>query len=106
MGYWGVAFALGLHGRAKKKDEAEGALEKNCNVSSSFPWARAAWAVSVARSLCAMRTLKGVFTKARYRRFLFSSKNPNRIFALTLFRIWAAYELGVMRYGVYAADKV
>jgi len=55
--------------------------------------------------LCAMRTLKGLLTKPHYRRFLFSSKNPNRIFALTLFRIWAAYELGVMRYGVYSADK-
>ena len=56
--------------------------------------------------LCAVRTLKGVLTKPHYRRFLFSSKNPNRIFALTLFRIWAAYELGVMRYGVYSADKI
>jgi len=55
--------------------------------------------------LCAVRTLKGVLTKPHYRKFLFSSKNPNRIFALTLFRIWAAYELGVMRYGVYSADK-
>ncbi|MDB6118252.1 MAG: hypothetical protein JWO08_2033 [Verrucomicrobiaceae bacterium] len=56
--------------------------------------------------LCAVRTLKGVLTKPHYRKFLFSSKNPNRIFALTLFRIWAAYEFGVMRYGVYSADKV
>ncbi|MDB6139406.1 MAG: hypothetical protein JWO94_2478 [Verrucomicrobiaceae bacterium] len=56
--------------------------------------------------LCAARTFKGVLTKPHYRKFLFSSKNPNRIFALTLFRIWAAYELGVMRYGVYSADKV
>lgn len=56
--------------------------------------------------LCAVRTVKGLLTKPHYRRFLFSSKNPNRIFALTLFRIWAAYELGVMRYGVYSADKV
>ena len=55
--------------------------------------------------LCAIRTIKGLLTKPHYRRFLFSSKNPNRIFALTLFRIWAAYELGVMRYGVYSADK-
>ena len=56
--------------------------------------------------LCAVRTVKGLLTKPHYRRFLFSSKNPNRIFALTLFRIWAAYEHGVMRYGVYSADKV
>lgn len=55
--------------------------------------------------LCAWRTVKGFFTKPHYRSFLFSSKNPNRIFALTLFRIWLAYELGVQRYGVFSADN-
>ena len=55
--------------------------------------------------LCAWRTVKGFFTKPHYRSFLFSAKNPNRIFALTLFRIWIAYELGVMHYGVFSADK-
>ena len=55
--------------------------------------------------LCAWRTIKGLLTKSHYRKFIFSSKNPNRIFALTLFRIWAAYELGVQRYGVFSADK-
>lgn len=55
--------------------------------------------------LCALRTVKGFFTKPHYRNFLFSSKNPHRIFALTLFRIWLAYELGVQRYGVFSADK-
>ena len=55
--------------------------------------------------LCALRTLKGLLTQARYRRFIFSSDNPNRIFALTLFRIWFAYELGIMRYGVFSADR-
>jgi tocopherol O-methyltransferase len=55
--------------------------------------------------LCALRTMKGLLTKAHYRRFLFSSRNPNRIFALTLFRIWLAYELGVQRYGVFSAEK-
>ncbi len=55
--------------------------------------------------LCAWRTLKGLCTKPHYRRFLFSSQNPNRIFALTVFRIWLAYELGVQRYGVFSAGK-
>ena len=49
--------------------------------------------------------LKGLLTKAHYRRFLISSQNPNRIFALTLFRIWLACELGVQRYGVFSAEK-
>ncbi|MCX6857747.1 MAG: class I SAM-dependent methyltransferase [Verrucomicrobia bacterium] len=56
--------------------------------------------------LCAMRAVKGILTKSHYRQFIFSSKNPNRIFALTLFRIWLAYELGIQRYGVFSADKV
>jgi tocopherol O-methyltransferase len=55
--------------------------------------------------LCAWRTIRGLCTKPNYRKFLFSSKNPNRIFALTLFRIWMAYELGVQRYGVFSAEK-
>ena len=55
--------------------------------------------------LRAWRTVKGFFTKPHYRSFLFSAKNPNRVFAITLFRIWLAYELGVMRYGVFSADK-
>jgi tocopherol O-methyltransferase len=55
--------------------------------------------------LCAWRTIKGLLTKSHYRKFIFSSKNPNRIFALTLFRIWLAYSLGVMRYGFFVADK-
>ncbi len=55
--------------------------------------------------LCVWRTVKGLLTKPHYRRFLFSSRNPNRIFALTIFRIWAAYELHVMRYGFFSASK-
>lgn len=55
--------------------------------------------------LCAWRMIKGFFTKPHYRSFLFNSENPNRIFALTLFRIWLAYELGVQRYGVFSAEK-
>lgn len=55
--------------------------------------------------LCALRTVKGLLTQSRYRRFLFSSRNPNRIFALTLFRIWLAYELGVQCYGIFSAEK-
>lgn len=55
--------------------------------------------------LCAWRMIKGFFTKPHYRSFLFNSENPNRIFALTLFRIWLAYELGIQRYGVFSAEK-
>ena len=55
--------------------------------------------------LCIWRTVKGILTKPHYRRFIFSSDNPNRIFALTIFRIWFAYNLRIMRYGFFSADK-
>ena len=55
--------------------------------------------------LCIARTLKGIFTKPHYRKFLFSSDNPNRIFAITILRIWLAYNLGVMRYGFFTAVR-
>jgi tocopherol O-methyltransferase len=55
--------------------------------------------------LCAWRTIKGLVRKPSYRRFLFKEKSPDRIFALTLFRIWLAYETGSMRYGVLSALK-
>jgi tocopherol O-methyltransferase len=55
--------------------------------------------------ICAGRVIKGLFLKREYRDFLFRSKSPDRIFALTLFRIWMAYETGAMRYGVLTAHK-
>lgn len=42
---------------------------------------------------------------ARYRRFLFDRSSRNRVFALTLLRIWAAYETGAMRYLLFVARK-
>jgi tocopherol O-methyltransferase len=53
--------------------------------------------------ICVARGLKGLLLRPRYRRFLFASKNPDRIFALTLFRMWLAYEVRSMRYGVMTA---
>jgi tocopherol O-methyltransferase len=72
---------------------------------SRFQFADLAKKVKRTWPLCAWRTIKGLATKPHYRKFIFSSKNPNRVFALTLFRIWIAYELGVQRYGVFSAEK-
>ncbi len=55
--------------------------------------------------LCAWRTIKGLARDRSYRRFLLSPENPDRIFALTLFRIWMAYETGSMRYGLMTATR-
>jgi tocopherol O-methyltransferase len=54
---------------------------------------------------CAWRAIKRLFQEPDYRRFLFLGDNPDRLFALTLFRIWLAYETGSMRYGVLTAQK-
>ncbi|HET7190114.1 MAG TPA: class I SAM-dependent methyltransferase [Gemmatimonadaceae bacterium] len=42
---------------------------------------------------------------ARYRHFLFDRASRNRVFALTLLRIWTAYETGAMRYLLFVARK-
>jgi tocopherol O-methyltransferase len=55
--------------------------------------------------ICARRVVAGLVREPSYRRFLLRSGNPNRIFALTLARIWLAYELGTMRYGILTAVK-
>jgi tocopherol O-methyltransferase len=41
----------------------------------------------------------------RYRRFLASRASRNRVFARTLLRIWAAYEVGAMRYLLFTACR-
>jgi tocopherol O-methyltransferase len=55
--------------------------------------------------VCVVRTLKGLARRPEYRRFLVQGGSADRVFALTLFRIWAAYELGLMRYGLLTAVK-
>jgi tocopherol O-methyltransferase len=56
-------------------------------------------------AICARRIASGLVRRRDYRRFLFHGKTPHRIFALTLARIWLAYELGTMRYGILTAVK-
>lgn len=55
--------------------------------------------------LCMARLVKGIATNPRYRRFLFNRANPDRVFAKTVFRLWAAYRTGAMRYGSFTAVK-
>ena len=44
-------------------------------------------------------------TNPRYARFLFSRHAKNRVFALTILRIWIAYRVGAMRYGIFTFVK-
>ncbi|CAN5512628.1 methyltransferase domain-containing protein [soil metagenome] len=53
-----------------------------------------------------VRRLLGKFvTSPRYLKFLFTPHAQNRIFGLTIFRIWIAYRVDAMRYGVFTFVK-
>ena len=56
-------------------------------------------------SICLWRILRGVFRRPEYRQFLFSAGARNRVFFVTIVRIWFAYALGAMRYGIFKARK-
>jgi cyclopropane fatty-acyl-phospholipid synthase-like methyltransferase len=56
-------------------------------------------------ALCAGRVAKKLLTHSRYRRYLLDARAKNRIFALSLPRIWAAYATGSMRYGLLTGHK-
>ncbi|MDQ6939752.1 MAG: class I SAM-dependent methyltransferase [Verrucomicrobiota bacterium] len=48
-----------------------------------------------------VRRLSGkLFSNPTYVKFLFNRHAHNRVFALTIFRIWIAYRVGAMRYGI------
>ncbi len=51
------------------------------------------------------RLLGKFVSNPRYLRFVFSPHAHNRVFALTIFRIWLAYRTGAMRYGVFTFVK-
>jgi tocopherol O-methyltransferase len=55
--------------------------------------------------VCAGRILRGLATRPHYRKFLMDKNQPNRIFALTLFRLLAAYRTGSMRYCLLTFTK-
>ena len=55
--------------------------------------------------ICAGRVVSGFLRNPAHRRFLLREGGPNRVFALTVFRIWLAYEIGAMRYGILTFAK-
>ena len=56
-------------------------------------------------SICVLRLLKKIFTDSKYVRYLLDSRQSNRIFAVTLLRIWLAYQLRSLRLGVAWGSK-
>jgi tocopherol O-methyltransferase len=56
-------------------------------------------------SLCAARFIRKSITDSAFRRCWREPAFSNRIFAKTIFRIWLAYKIGSMRYGIFSATK-
>lgn len=54
---------------------------------------------------CIWRTMVSFFEDKETRRFLLDDHERNRVFALTLLRIWIAYLTGAMQYVVFTAVK-
>jgi hypothetical protein len=46
-----------------------------------------------------------LLTDSRYRAFLLDPQRGNRIFALTVIRLWLAYRTGSMRYGILTLER-
>lgn len=55
--------------------------------------------------ICIRRTIGALFRDPELRRFLLDDHERNRVFAITLMRIWIAYLTGALRYTVFTASK-
>jgi tocopherol O-methyltransferase len=56
-------------------------------------------------ALCTGRIARKLLTHPQYRRYLLDARAKNRIFALSVPRIWLAYLTGSMRYGLLTGHK-
>lgn len=54
---------------------------------------------------CIRRLVAALAREPSYRRFLLGRANTDRVFALTLPRLWAAYATGAMRYVIFTARR-
>lgn len=63
------------------------------------PYVRRTWSVVL------QRTMRRLVTRWSYIRFLFDSRHSNRIFLVTILRMWTAYRVGALRYGVFLCRK-
>ncbi|RYD72220.1 MAG: hypothetical protein EOP84_23520 [Verrucomicrobiaceae bacterium] len=70
----------------------EGVQDVSSQVASTWP--RIAWTF-----------LGKLMRDPRYARFLCNRHARNRVFALTVFRLWVAFRIGAMRYGVFTFVK-
>jgi tocopherol O-methyltransferase len=63
------------------------------------------------RAVCATwgiilrRLVEHLLKDPRYRAFLLDRRQSNRVFGLTVLRIWLAYKMGAMRYGILTVTR-
>ena len=88
---------IGLFAEYRRLFEQTGfAVEQEEDVSRQV---KRTWPV------CAGRFAARLLRQPRYLRFLVNRHHRNRIFALTIFRIWLAFETGALRYGILTGVK-
>lgn len=79
------------------------AMERSGAVLTEFrdltTLARRTWPVAI------RRTLGGFLVHPRFARYLLNAQSGQRIFLLTMFRIWMAYRVGAMRYCLLKAYR-
>ena len=65
------------------------------------------WSGAVRRTwtIIARRVLVRLLTDSRYARFLLDPHHRNRIFLLTVLRLWLGYRTGALRYGLFVAHR-
>jgi tocopherol O-methyltransferase len=56
-------------------------------------------------TICVRRLLLNLLRQPGYLRFLFNTRARNRVFAITISRIWLAHAFRIMRYGIFTARK-
>ena len=90
--------AMGTEGEYRTWIEAAGfrltgATDLSEQVSRTWP-------------ICAWRFMVGLLKRPSYLKFLLDPKHDNRVFALSLLRIWIAYRLGAMRYVLFTGKRL
>ncbi|MCH8959969.1 MAG: SAM-dependent methyltransferase, partial [Bacteroidetes bacterium] len=56
-------------------------------------------------SICIRRVGGSLIGDRRYTRYLLDNTRQNRLFLLTLLRLWLGYRLDAFQYGLFAAHK-
>lgn len=56
-------------------------------------------------TICFLRVLRGLVTQPHYLRYLLDARQHDRVFLLTLPRLWLGFNTGALRYGHFTAYK-